>query len=235
MKRTIAALLSVVALAGAATATPALAGTLNWDFYSLTGSPAQPGVALGTTQTFYQGGFSLFAESATSPGCSVSMSSCDWSPGFAQLYAKNGGSADEQGLGLTGDPSGDHEIYYPNGIYLNLSEAGGHATSVMIGSIQGSSTNGESWAVYGSNNGSSWTLLGHGMGGMTADFNAASLGGYNQLIVSDPSGTPYTNSNDVVLMSITTSSVPEPGTLALFAAGLLGCVLFVSRRRARQE
>ena len=44
---------------------------------------------------------------------------------------------------------------------------------------------------------------------------------------------PATDSNNnIVLMSVTT--VPEPGTLALFAAGLLGCALFV-RRRARQS
>ena len=29
-----------------------------------------------------------------------------------------------------------------------------------------------------------------------------------------------------------TSTVPEPGTLALFGAGLLGCALFIARRRA---
>lgn len=231
MKLKIAAVLSAAALLGAAAATPALAGTINWNFYQLAGSPTQPGTQLGTKQTFNQDGFSLFAESATSAGCTVSMSTCDWSPGSNDLYVKNGGSAAEQGLGLTNDPSGDNEIYYPNGIYLDLSQAGGHATSVVIGSLQGTTSNGESWAVYGSNNGYGWTLLGNGMGGSTVNFNSASLAGYNQLIISDPVGTPYINSNDVVLESITT--VPEPGTLALFAAGLLGCALFL-RRRARQ-
>ena len=232
MKLKIAAVLSAAALIGAAAATPALAGTINWNFYQLAGSPAQPGTALGTSQTFSQDGFSLTATSYTSPGCNTAMSSCAWTPGTENLYAKNGGSAAEQGLGLTGDPAGDNEIYYPNGIYLNLSQAGGHASDVVIGSLQGTTTNGESWAVYGSNNGTTWTLLGHGMGGLTENFNSASLADYNQLVISDPASTPYTNSNDVVLESVTT--VPEPGTLALFAAGLLGCALFL-RRRAQQR
>ncbi len=231
MKLKIAALLSAAALLGAAATLPASAGTLNWNFYQLAGSPAQPGTQLGTQQWFSQDGFSLLAQSYTSPGCSVSMSTCAWTAGSNDLYVKNGGSANEQGLGLAGDPSGDNEIYYPNGIYLDLSKAGGHASDVVIGSIQGSATNGETWAIYGSN-GSGWTLLGHGMGGGTENFNSASLAGYSQLVISDPSSTPYINSNDVVLESITT--VPEPGTLALFAAGLLGCVLFL-RRRARQH
>ncbi|MGH8291247.1 MAG: PEP-CTERM sorting domain-containing protein [Steroidobacteraceae bacterium] len=34
-------------------------------------------------------------------------------------------------------------------------------------------------------------------------------------------------------VNTTLTSVPEPGTLALFGAGLLGCVLFSRRRRAR--
>ena len=224
MKFKFSAICSVTLLACAAASAPAFAGTL-WNFWALSGSPGQPGSSFGTTQTtFSNDGLSMMAQSVSE---SAPPSGLSWMPGSADLYAKNAGSIDEQGLGLTGDPSGSNEIYYPNGI--ELSGFSGHISGVMIGSIQGSATRGETWAVWGSNNGTSWTELGQGMGGLTENFQAASLLSYSDIIVSDPSPTPYTNSNDIVLMSVTT--VPEPGTLALFAAGLLGCGLFLTRRR----
>ena len=233
MKLKLAALCSVTLLACAAASAPAFAGSMTWNFLSLAGNPPSPGMPIGLTDSFMQGGMTLSVQSETSAGCGITMPTCAWSAGTADLYAKNGGSAYEDGLGLTGDPSNDHEIYYPNGIMVTL-PTGTSAASVMIGSIQGTSTSGETWAVYGYDSSqSTWNLLGNGMGGNTENFNSASLMGYSQLVVSDPSRTPYTNSNDVVLMSITT--VPEPGTLALFGAGLLGCALFIARRRARQS
>jgi hypothetical protein len=33
--------------------------------------------------------------------------------------------------------------------------------------------------------------------------------------------------------SVTGGSIPEPGTIALFGAGLLGCALYLGRRRRR--
>jgi hypothetical protein len=230
MKLKFSVLCSTTLLACALSSSPVFAGPVTtWNFWKLAASPAQPGFSYGSTQAiFSNGGHSMTAQSVTE---SSPPSGLSWKPGTAYLYAKNGGSATERGLGLTGDPAGDNEIYYPNGI--ELSGFSGHISSVMIGSIQGSATNGETWAVWGSNNGTSWTELGQGMGGLTENFQAASLSSYSDIIVSDPSRTPYTNSNDIVLMSVTT--VPEPGTLALFGAGLLGCGLFITRRRRAKQ
>lgn len=228
MKLKNATLWSLAVLLGAV-ALPASASNLTWNFFTLTGSPAAPGYSLGTTHTtFTQSGESLTLWSYTSAGCAGGAA---WCAGTGDLYARNEGAADEQGLGLTNDHYPYNEISYPNGIYVNLANAG-PATDVMIGSIQGTSTSGETWAIWGSNNGSTWTELGHGMGGGTVNFDDTSiLSGYNQLIIADPTLTPYLNSNDILLASITTDAVPEPGTLALFAAGLLGCALLVARRR----
>ena len=225
MKFKFAAVCSATLLACAAA--PAFAGTMSWNFLTLAGNPAQPGTSLlGTSYTFTQGSMSLTADSMTRSGSG-------WAMGTEDLYAKNGGSAAESGLGLMGDPSGDHEIFYPNGI--ELTGFSGHVSEVMIGSLQGTATNGESWAVYGSDNGTTWTELGSSMGGLTENFNSTSLLSYSDLIISDPIATPYLNSNDIVLMGVTTT-VPEPGTLALFGAGLLGCALLIARRhRVRRD
>ncbi len=232
LKKTTLTLCSIALLLGAA-ALPASASSLTWDFFTLTGSPAAPGYSLGTTHTtFTQSGESLTLWSYTSSGCTGGAS---WCAGTGDLYSRNLGTADEQGLGLTNDHYPYDEISYPNGIYVNLANSG-RASDVMLGSVQGTSTSGETWAIWGSNNGSTWTELGHGMGGGVVNFNDSSLlSGYGQLIITDPSLTPYLNSNDILLASITTDGVPEPGTLALFGAGLLGCALLIARRRARQH
>lgn len=228
MKIKLAGMCSAALLAFAAGSGAASAGPITWNFYTLTGSPAAPGKDLGSNIYFFaQGGSTIFAEAGTSSGCG---SESNWCPDLnTDLYAKNNGPG-EQGLGLTNDPYKDDEISYPDGIYLNLQDAG-HATNVKIGSVQP----GETWAVWGINTVGgigTWTELGWGTGtGSVVNFDSSLLGGYDQLIVSDPflanQGTG--NSNNIVLESITT--VPEPGSLALFAAGLLGCAVVVARRR----
>lgn len=228
MKFKLMGLFSAALLALAAGSGAALAGTLTWNFYTLTGSPGEPGYDLGSNlATFTQNGQGLFVEAGTQSGCG---SISNWCPDFTtDLFAKNGGPG-EQGLGLTNDPYHDNEIASPDGIYLGLQDLG-HATSVQIGSVQ----LGETWAIWGTNSFEgigTWTEIASGVGtGAMVNYSSSLLGQFDQLIVADPllMNQDGGNSNNIVLASITTA--PEPGALALFAAGLLGCALFLSRRR----
>ena len=244
MKLKFAGILVVAAVLGAASAQPAQAGAIDWNFNTLNGSPGQPGKTLGSSATYTQDGVTLSAGSAQQ-GCYYIF--CTWFGSKVHLYAKNGGSAAEQGLGLANDPSGQHEITHPYGIGLSLSS--GTFTSVNIGSVQ----NGETWAVWGNSDGY-WTQIGSGIGTshsnplVTFDLTGLSTG-YSQLILTDPQQGNGNNgwwcntsgSNNIVLQGVSSTggpvSTPEPGALAMFAAGLLGCALFINRRRraARQR
>ncbi len=235
MKLKIAALCSLAALLGAATLTPASAGTIDWNFYTMTGMPAPGGSETWTTPwstqstasanaAFMQGGVTLEARSGVQTGAH------SWNEGSCCLFAKNSGTG-EQGLGLTNDPYGNNEIANPYGIGLFLSQ--GYFTSVTVGSLQ----NGETYSVWGYD-GTDWDVLHSvtGNGSNTVSMWSVPVG-YSELVISDPYATNQaqnggTGSNNVILEDVT--SVPEPGTLALFAAGLLGCMLFL-RRRARQH
>jgi PEP-CTERM motif len=237
MKAKLIGLVSATAFA-CAVAAPAFAGGMtNWDFYTLLNSQGYNNESVGSTSdVFTQTPDSLFALSVSQMGSADAVSGdCEgsWCASTLDLWAKNGGTTNEQGLGLAGDPYGDGgEIFYPNGVYLDTQDVSGHVTSFTIGSVQGTSKSGESWEVQAWN-GTAWATLGSGTGGgvvtLTGDFAA-----YDQFIISEPSSMLVNGSNDIVLMDMTT--VPEPGTLALLAGGLLGCAFFVSRRRrARQS
>ena len=122
----------------------------------------------------------------------------------------------------------DNEITSPNAIALALGQ--GHFTAVELGSVQA----GETGLICGSNDGLAFAQLGSGTGtGAIVNDDSSLLAGYSVIVVADPflMNQGVGNSNNVVLMSVTT--VPEPGALALLAAGLLGAALVAGRRRVR--
>ena len=162
--------------------------------------------------------------------------------GSSCLYYKyTPGTPSETGLGLTGDPSGANEIYYQNAIGLEVSS--GYISSLELGSVQ----SGESWQVVGCAADENCTVLAGGIGGGSNDIlTVTGLGNYlsyfvtvpcadnsstcNPLTFSGTGGTGSTDrSNNVLIMSVTT--VPEPGTLALLAAGLAALGFAVTRPR----
>lgn len=138
---------------------------------------------------------------------------------------------DETGLGIKNEA--DHEI--SNDFYVQLDlgsiiDAGIKNLSLTFQSVQP----GEGYAVYGSNSLGSMgrNLLFSGSLDRTA-VSVPQLGTYKYVSVTAIGGTACSQS-DILLssastFSITTSSVPEPATYAMFGGGLL--LLGLTRRR----
>jgi hypothetical protein len=212
-------------MAGAALCTASAASaTANIDFGS------QPG-NLGPTATYTSGGLTVTASG--------------YSDGFVfsspeDLYGKNFGG-DEQGLGLAGDPSGQNEIYWGNShlgafVELDVSALFGLVSNAQF--FMGSTTNGEQWAVYGSNNaGCGWFCASAppltGFDESTHDlFNFGTYQYYD--FYSLGTGGNAAPGNVLLGGLALTPSVPEPGTWAMMLLGF-GAVGFAMRRRKRGE
>jgi hypothetical protein len=224
-------------LIGAVALSAAMVGTASadqmWDFGSL--DSGHQNTSLGAQWTFHESGQWL---TATAVVPSWSMSACTSTKSAPCLFAKyTSGDPNETGLGL--EPNVDNEIYHPNGIAL---EASTQITSIEIGSVQ----NHESYELLGcSASFGSCVDIKNGIGaaGSVVTFNVA-VDNYASYIVTVPcannsttcDGTGHTNQfNNIVLIDATTVTVPEPATLALFGAGLLGCAIFVGRRRRSSQ
>ena len=225
----------------------ASAAMINFSMNS-SGNPTPTNQNLGSMYAFAGGVTASSGNVLTWSGTCADGVASSSSPCLIYKYTANDPS--ETGLGLT--PLLNNEIGYPYGIALTTSS--GYISGLELGSVQ----NGESWQVLGCTDGLSPAAcsvldsgIGSGTGGSTV--NVSGLGDFSGYIVDVPCQNSISNcnpgqvpgalpdpgstdsSNNILLMSVTTvSNVPEPGTLALFAAGLLGCLFFV-RRRARQH
>jgi hypothetical protein len=166
----------------------------------------------------------------TASGLSVTASA--FGPSSDQLYGKHSGG-DENGLGMTNDPSGQDEIYDGKGfIQLDVSSLTGDLLKLAFGST----TQGEQWTVYGSNTAGSLgsatlpgttTLIGSGATETTLSFTDSFK--YYDIVSTSTSG-----GKNVLLTSLTVTSVPEPATWGLMIVGLatVGAVLRNRRKDA---
>jgi hypothetical protein len=210
-------------MAGATLCTAAAAGPVNIDFGS------QPG-NLGPTATYTSGGLTVTA-SGYSDGFVFSAPT--------HLYGKNLGG-DEQGLGLAADPTGQNEIYWGSSILGAFVELD---VSALFGSVSdaqffmGSTTDGEQWAVYGSNTaGCGWfcgspSLTGTDEGVYHDLFDFGTYQYYD--FYSNGTGGNAAPGNVLLGGLSLTTSVPEPGTWAMMLLGF-GAVGAAMRRNRKK-
>jgi hypothetical protein len=153
------------------------------------------------------------------------------------LYSK--GSAgfpppnDESGLGLTNDPTGDHEITPGSFIMLDF----GNLSISKLDIYTESTTGGEEWEIWGSNTavvaGQSFTIP-TGLTGLTeGDQNVTSLSGDRYIFI-----TSLGNSDNNILLgglTATVATAPEPGSAGLLGFALISSSLLLRRRFGRKS
>ena len=143
------------------------------------------------------------------------------------LFAKLGGG-DENGMGLTNDPTHDNEITVGSFIQITIpSSLVGTPITIVMGSTTGGavgSTAGDEWKIF--ENTAAGTLAGG-----TSEGTGFGEGTSNSLTFTPGAGDLYIDvtalEGNVLLSSISftaPSTTPEPGGLALLGTGILGLV-----------
>jgi hypothetical protein len=207
-------------LAGAASAlalavaTSAGAATVQFDF---AGVGHQNN--LGPTETYVVSGLTLIASGFNQFNTATN------------LYGKHD-SLSETGLGLANDPSGQNEISWHMGfVQLDVQGLFGKVIGSTLQFGTNSTTQGETWAVYGTNtagNMSGATFLTNGTSEGLHNLSGLGTYKYYDFISSANSG-----GKNFLITSLTgTLAVPEPTSWALMIIGFGGIGAAMRRRRS---
>jgi PEP-CTERM motif len=208
-KRIIMRTFALVAVGILTTASLAGATPLTWDFSTPSGDQ-------GAQHTYFAGGVSIIATAYPVSGRN-------------HLYGKNAGG-DEEGLGLTSDPTGDHEISGSNFIQLDLGNllSGYSNFAFSMNSV----TDGERWKVCFSKVAGSFGSLACQTGTTEGtDVIGNTLAG-EYLDFKDLSSWDYGGGNVLLhTFSATATTAPEPASLILLGSGLVAIGRGLKRKR----
>jgi PEP-CTERM motif len=178
-----------------------------------------------------------YSHTYSASGLSIIASGFDQREHRTDLFGKNEGG-DEVGLGLKDDPTGDDEIHYHSGfVQLDVADLFGKVTNNSVFFTTGSTTNGEEWAVYGTNTPGEFdegaTLLLKGDNDKPhalPDFHDFRY--YDFVEFSHPRG----QGDNFLISSVyatTSSGTPEPQAWALMLIGIGGLGIALRGRRGR--
>ena len=213
------ALLAFAFAATALFATPANAAVVI-DFSTAPGN-------VGSSETYSDSG-------APGTPLTVTAKGFDGSGVATDMYGKTGGG-DENGLGLANDPSGENEIALGKGrIQLDIGSFLPYASSLSaVSFFMNSTTEGETWSIYGSNvDGTLGLLLFSGNDELQHLLPSFGTYRYYSFLESGSSG-----GRNVLLGKLTANvigspfgAVPEPATWAMMLVGFFGIGMSMRRK-----
>jgi len=228
IRPTKAAWTSVVAAAGLLSSFPASAGALHAFCFSPTAMCTDNGTVTPTSASSPNFGF--WVSSGPETGnfwVDILVPNNDTLPtSFSVTGGENGpASASEVGTGWTSGFLAS---------YLGISAKPKNPIAAWLSTTQSSDSGATGYYVFQANLGSNTLEGGAGSG---PDLNVGTLDAGSVVVgfFGSCTNSTCTATADSGALYETGTSVPEPGTFALFVAGLLGCALFIARRRARQR